>query len=91
MRLVDADALKDNCDIKLGNDTIGRRQYVIFHEIDDAPTVDAVQVVRCEDCIHQVHCYKTVAHTRHHGDFVEYWSETIEWCSRGERKGGDDK
>lgn len=50
MRLIDADALKENCDIKLGNDTIGRRQYVMFHEIDDAPTIDAVEVVRCKDC-----------------------------------------
>lgn len=49
------------------------------------------EVVRCKDCIHQEHCYKTVAHTRHHDDFIEHWSETIEWCSRGERKGGDDE
>ena len=53
MRLVDADALKANCDIKLGNDTIGRRQYVMFHEIDDAPTIDAVEVVRCKNCKHR--------------------------------------
>ena len=54
MRLVDADALKANCDIKLGNDTIGRRQYVMFHEIDDAPTIDAVEVVRCGECKHMM-------------------------------------
>lgn len=52
---------------------------------------ESVHVVRCKDCIHQEHCYKTVAHTRHHDDFIEHWSETIEWCSRGEHKGGDDK
>jgi hypothetical protein len=49
------------------------------------------EVVLCKDCIHQEHCYKTVAHTRHHDDFIEHWSETIEWCSRGERKGGEDE
>jgi hypothetical protein len=46
----------------------------------------AESVVQCKDCIHQDHCHETVAHTRHHDDFIEYWSETIEWCSRGERR-----
>ena len=64
MRLINADALKENCDIKLGNDTIGRRQYVMFHEIDDAPTIDAVPVVRCKDCKH-----------RHEDECPMYWEE----------------
>lgn len=52
MRPIDADALKENCYIKVGDTTIGRRQYVMFHEIDDAPTIDAVSVVRCKECKH---------------------------------------
>ena len=48
MRLVDADALKENCYIKVGDTTVGYRQYVMFHEIDNAPTIDAVSVVRSE-------------------------------------------
>lgn len=47
------------------------------------------EVVRCNDCKHQEHCYQTVSHTKIHDDFQEHWSETIEWCSRGERKGGN--
>lgn len=42
MRLIDADALKANCDITIGDTTIGRRDYVMFHEIDNAPTIEAV-------------------------------------------------
>ena len=52
MRLIDADALKDKCYITINGTTIGRNNYVMFHEIDDAPTIDAVEVVRCKDCIH---------------------------------------
>lgn len=43
-RLIDADALK------------GRINTAFFSEIgkiiDDAPTIDAVEVVRCKDCTH---------------------------------------
>ena len=52
---------------------------------------DDVKIVECKDCIHQEHCHETVAHTRHNDGFNEYWSETIEWCSRGERKGGGNR
>lgn len=41
-RPIDADKLKANCDIMVGNTTIGRRDYVMLHEIDSAPTIDAV-------------------------------------------------
>lgn len=51
----------------------------------------AVEIVRCKECKHQDHCHETVAHTRKHDEFIEHWSESIEWCSRGEYKGGDDK
>jgi hypothetical protein len=46
-RYIDADALKANCDIMVGNTTIGRRDYVMFHEIDSAPSID---IVRCREC-----------------------------------------
>ncbi len=91
MRLIDADALKDKCYITINGTTIGRNNYVMFHEIDDAPTIDAVEIVRCKDCKYQEHCHETVAHTKHCNNFIEHWSESIEWCSRGERKGGEDE
>ena len=46
MRLIDADALiKEAC-------AEGAYGYVDAKQIADAPTVDAVPVVRCKDCIH---------------------------------------
>jgi hypothetical protein len=47
---------------------------------------DIVKVARCRDCCYQVHCYQTVSHTKTHDGFKEYWSEPIDFCSRGERK-----
>ena len=44
------------------------------------------ELVRCKDCKHQEHCHETVAHTRLHDGFKEYWSEPIEWCSRASAK-----
>lgn len=52
-------------------------------------TEDTITVVRCKHCRHQEHCHETIAHTKAHDGFREHWSEPIEWCSRGERKGGD--
>lgn len=44
MRLIDADALPVKTD--------WYKQYVFYTAIEEAPTVDAVPVVRCKDCIH---------------------------------------
>ena len=44
MRLIDADALKEKIN------TVFYSQ--IGKIIDDAPTIDAVEVVRCKDCKH---------------------------------------
>lgn len=49
------------------------------------------ELVRCKDCIHKEHCHETIAHTKDHDGFREHWSEPIEWCSRGERKGDDNE
>ena len=72
-----------------------KAEYEIERETLDAyhMAIEALQtdVVHCKDCIHKEHCHETVAHTKEHDGFREHWSETIEWCSRGERKGGDDE
>ena len=47
MRLIDADALLAEYDRKHEGDPGKARKL-----IEDAPTVDAVEVVRCKDCRH---------------------------------------
>lgn len=49
MRLIDADALKR---IILSEGSYQNMVGVLEEEIDNAPTVDAVEVVRCKDCTH---------------------------------------
>lgn len=94
MRLINADEL-------IGLFGAERAKYSCFDEaenplyrfcgkaikiVNSVPTIDAVEVVRCKDCRYQEHCHETVAHTKEHDGFREHWSETIEWCSRGERR-----
>ena len=54
-RLIDANALKEKAirvsTVKeMGNKAHCYIKAVGTHEIDKAPTVDAVEVVRCKDC-----------------------------------------
>ena len=48
MRLIDADSLKEKAPLRHGYDFQG--VFVKVQDIDTAPTVDAVEVVRCNDC-----------------------------------------
>ena len=73
-RLIDANAL-----IKDAN-ADGAYGYVDAKQIADAPTVDAVEVVRCKDCKHR---------------YSDSWCEYVDdddnfYCAIGERKEGAD-
>ena len=69
MRLIDADALREQCDDPFW--------CVWLNEIDDAPTIDAVPVVRCKDCF------------MYENGICRYWN-TLPlhngYCHMGERK-----
>ena len=55
MRLVDADALIANevhTIVRLTATGEQMDSVVYAEDIDNAPTIDAVQVVRCKDCVH---------------------------------------
>ena len=86
MRLIDADSLKTKVEAMVVHRVIesdydfGGNQafdYVADILIEDAPTIDAVEVVRCKDCRHWRTSYCVI-----HGDS---WEET-DYCSDGERK-----
>lgn len=54
-RLIDADALADELAVLLERNTKLIDEWLanlIEDAVDDAPTVDAVEVVRCKECIH---------------------------------------
>ena len=83
MRLIDADALMDEAN------SDGAYGYVDEKQISEVPTIDAVPVVRCRECIHYemgvcLKIYDDGAASRY------AWQERKpdDFCSYGERKEG---
>ena len=77
MRLIDADALMDEAN------SDGAYGYVDAKQISEAPTVDAVPVVRCRECKYRDGTPgqpNILCGQMHEDDF----------CSYGERKGSAD-
>ena len=61
---------------------------VYWYDIEAAPTVDAVEVVRCRQC---KHCDPENHHCDHHmGTVAPLRREPDDFCSYGERKEGAD-
>lgn len=89
MRPIDADALREKIDnIWKGRplSTLGAR---ILVTIDEALTIDAVEVVRCKECRYFKKIVKRSDSGLCYRDLVaSAWKENG-YCSRGERKGGD--
>ena len=96
MRLIDADVAVENIEEWLnsvGTALIGKGlSYTgeLMGCIEDAQTVDAVPVVRCQECVGRPFWEKD-----HNGDPVcllsgLYVRSENDFCSYGERKGGAD-
>ena len=93
MRLIDADALLEEVENEQKY-LIARGQlseeHILVHALKrpvlDAPTVDAVPVVRCADCRHMDDSF----HTDGFDGMCRYWkchSTDYSWfCSNGERR-----
>lgn len=87
LRLIDADALMDvirqheyRLATKQGSIDYGMFTLGIQQAVDEQPTIDAVEVVRCRDCKHR---------------YSDSWCEYVDdddnfYCARGERKEGAD-
>ena len=83
MRLIDADALPVNMP------AANRPSYFeLLDAIEDAPTIDAVPVVRCKDC---VYCEYRKMYLRcvRCGFVSGHEVEPDDFCSFGKREDGD--
>lgn len=78
-RLIDADAL-----IKEAN-AEGAYGYVDAKQIADAPTINAVPVVRCKDCIRRYDTDECPMCFLSEGQYYEFTRDDG-FCDRGERK-----
>ena len=94
-RLIDVNALKSEFEWlkSVVNETSKDEIQEIIQRIDNAPAVDAVEVVRCKDCKHWQHvedgigdCTNPRFHLPGHADPT---MEQDGFCSCGERKDGD--
>lgn len=83
MRLIDADALRDEVlhDNTYDNDTVN--YYLGW--IDDAPTIDAVPVVRCGGCMYYQDNNDGYPHEECRWGYGET-PDADDYCSYGERK-----
>ena len=89
MRLIDADALKTKairCETFKLTDSPVFLKAVGTKEIDRAPTIDAVPVVRCKDCIHSYDDLCGLCCTC--GPYVDCVVQPEFYCADGKRKEG---
>ena len=90
-RLIDADALKTKairCETFKLYDAPVFLKAVGTKEIDKAPTIDAVEIVRCRDCKHyEIHKPKVLENCERNGYIIPMKPD--DFCSYGERKDGD--
>lgn len=79
MKLIDADALKRRAITVrfFGKDIM----MVPTAEIKEAPTIDAVEVIRCKDCR-----YRKKVGTSYYCELDEFNVKDADFCSWGERR-----
>ena len=81
MRLIDADVACKGC-VRYGTDLSCENCVV-----NDAPTIDAVPMVRCRECIRRYDTDECPMCFLIEGEYCEYTNENG-FCDRGERKEG---
>ena len=65
------------------------RYFDVKFDIEEMPTIDAVLVVRCKDCIRRYDTDECPMCFLIEGEYCEYTNENG-FCDRGERKEGAD-
>ena len=80
MRLIDVDAFLE----KMKRTS---RYFDVKFDIEEMPTIDAVTVVRCKDCIRRYDTDECPMCFLIEGNYCDYTNENG-YCDRGERKEG---
>ena len=87
MRLIDADEAIINFGFEWDDIPPTRDEFVAF--LKKQPTIDAVEVVRCKDCIRRYDTDECPMCFLIEGKYCEYTNDNG-YCDRGERKGDAD-
>ena len=85
MRLIDGDGLWERLNYEPWEHNADRDE-IALPIVNAAPTVDAVPVVRCKDCIRRYDTDECPMCFLIEGKYYEYTNENG-YCDRGERKG----
>ena len=85
MRLIDADEAIINFGFEWDDISPTRDEFVAF--LKKQPTIDAVPVVRCKDCIRRYDTDECPMCFLIEGKYYEYTNENG-FCDRGDRKEG---
>ena len=93
MRLIDADALMKTVfnDVVLVDGEVKGVGLILAETVDKAPTIGAVPVVRCKDCVNGTFCLNSQG-----AEYVDCMLDDYsvrkpdDFCSYGERKEGND-
>lgn len=92
MRLIDADALKQKFTMvtkQYKPNAIMERPAILLEDVDKAPTIDAVEVVRCKDCRYNwVTSYNHGVQDEPRCKFTSYNLSLNDYCSKGEKMNG---
>ena len=98
MRLIDADALMKTVfnDVVLVDGEVKGVGLILVETVDKAPTIDAVPVVRCQECKHRYteNCpmyFHDFYWLEGYGEYVDDDTDHTEdnyFCPKGERKEG---
>ena len=87
MQLIDAEEAIINFGFEWDDISPTRDEFVVF--LKKQPTIDAVPVVRCNDCIRRYDTDECPMCFLIEGKYYEYTNENG-FCDRGERKEGAD-
>ena len=88
MKLIDADAFERNMQNEWENNEISNGEWIHFREmLNQEPTVDAVEVVRCKDCMYYEESLYDVF-TNHdmvcaYAPLHHFYREPNDYCSKG--------
>jgi hypothetical protein len=78
-RYIDADKIDYTVTVVGMDENAGYRAVAFESDIDEIPTADVVEVVRCKDCRHKnPNCNKCLRDN--------LWHDSDDFCSYGERK-----
>ena len=91
MRLIDANALMKTGfnDVVLVDGEVKSVGLILAETVDKAPTIDAVEVVRCRECKYR---FGNNSHSKNGCPIIDanIWMDDDDFCSHGERKEGAD-